>query len=62
MVEGRSYPVEVRYRPLTDEIVTGPDDDSFDDVEDNLPRAITAAVEECYQDAASKDMLTKRIF
>ena len=54
VVEGRSYPVEVRYRPLTEEIVTGSDDDSFDDVEDNLPRAITAAVEECYQDAASK--------
>ena len=54
VVEGRSYPVEVRYRPLTDEIVTGSDDDSFDDVEENLPRAITAAVEECYQDAASK--------
>lgn len=54
VVEGRSYPVEVRYRPITDQIVTGSDDDSFDDVEDNLPRAITAAVEECYQDAASK--------
>jgi len=54
VVEGRSYPVEVRYRPLTEEIVTGSDDDSFDDVEENLPRAITAAVEECYQDAASK--------
>lgn len=54
VAEGRSYPVEVRYRPLTEEIVTGSDDDSFDDVEDNLPRAITAAVEECYQDAASK--------
>ena len=46
VVEGRSYPVEVRYRPLTEEIVTGSDDDSFDDVEENLPRAITAAVEE----------------
>ncbi len=54
VVEGRSFPVEVRYRPLTDEIVTGSDDDSFDDVEENLPRAITAAVEECYQDAANK--------
>ncbi|MGL5252463.1 MAG: helicase-related protein, partial [Moraxella sp.] len=54
VVEGRSYPVEVRYRPLTDAIVTGSNDDSFDEVEENLPRAITAAVEECYQDAASK--------
>lgn len=54
VVEGRSYPVEVRYRPLTDEIVTGSDDDSFDDVEENLPRAITSAVEECYADATAK--------
>lgn len=54
VVEGRSYPVEVRYRPITAQIVTGSEDDSFDEVEDNLPRAITAAVEECYQDAASK--------
>ena len=54
VVEGRSYPVEVRYRPVTDDIVHSTDDDAFDEVEDNLPRAITAAVEECYADAASK--------
>ena len=54
VVEGRSYPVEVRYRPLTDEIVTSSDDDSFDEVEENLPRAVTAAVEECFADAAEK--------
>ena len=32
-VEGRSFPVEVRYRPLTDEPVTSSDDDSYDDFE-----------------------------
>lgn len=36
-VEGRSFPVEVRYRPLTDLPVTSSDDDSFDDFEENLP-------------------------
>ncbi len=53
-VEGRSYPVEVRYRPLTDAPVTSSDDDSFDEFEDNLPRAIVAAVEECFDDAVNK--------
>ncbi len=53
-VEGRSFPVEVRYRPLTDEPVTSSDDDSYDDFEENLPRAVVAAVEECFHDAQSK--------
>lgn len=53
-VEGRSFPVEVRYRPLTDEPVTSSDDDSYDDFEDNLPRAVVAAVEECFDDATAK--------
>nr|WP_317198803.1 ATP-dependent RNA helicase HrpA [uncultured Psychrobacter sp.] len=53
-VEGRSFPVEVRYRPLTDEPVTSSDDDSYDDFEENLPRAVVAAVEECFHDAHSK--------
>ncbi len=53
-VEGRSFPVEVRYRPLTDEPVTSSDDDSFDDFEENLPRAVVAAVEECFSDAQNK--------
>ena len=53
-VQGRSYPVEVRYRPLTDEPVTSSDDDSSDDFEENLPRAVVAAVEECFADADSK--------
>ncbi|MES1964666.1 ATP-dependent RNA helicase HrpA [Psychrobacter sp. AH5] len=53
-VEGRSFPVEVRYRPLTDEPVSSSDDDSYDDFEENLPRAVVAAVEECFNDAQSK--------
>lgn len=50
-VEGRSYPVEIRYRPLTDEIVKDYDDDAVDEIEDNLPRALTSAVAECFLDA-----------
>ena len=53
-VEGRSFPVETRYRPVSEMAVGGSEDDAFDDVEENLPRAVVAAVEECYQDAASK--------
>ncbi len=53
-VEGRSFPVEVRYRPLTDEPVNSSDEDSYDDFEENLPRAVVAAVEECFSDAQSK--------
>ncbi|WII96118.1 ATP-dependent RNA helicase HrpA [Moraxella haemolytica] len=53
-VEGRSYPVEIRYRPLTDQIVLSHDDDAFDEIEDALPRALTAAVTECFDDAAKK--------
>lgn len=54
VVEGHSYPVEVRYRPLTDMIIKSQDDDVFDDIEDNLPRALTAAVNECFDDARAK--------
>ncbi|MGO1513029.1 MAG: ATP-dependent RNA helicase HrpA [Psychrobacter sp.] len=53
-VEGRSFPVEVRFRPLTDEPVNSSDDDSYDDFEENLPRAVVAAVEECFSDAQGK--------
>ena len=47
-VEGRSFPVEVRYRPLTDEPVTSSDDDSYDDFEENhreqsLPQWMSAS-------------------
>ncbi|AWY21677.1 ATP-dependent RNA helicase HrpA [Moraxella bovis] len=53
-VEGRSYPVETRYRPLIDEIVKSHDDDAFDDMEDKLPRALTSAVAECFDDARTE--------
>ncbi len=53
-VEGRSYPVELRYRPISEMTIGGSDDDEFDDFEENLPRAVVAAVEECYQDAQEK--------
>ena len=53
-VEGRSYPVEVRYRPISEMTIGGSDDDEFDDFEENLPRAVVAAVEECLQDAQEK--------
>lgn len=53
-VEGRSFPVEVRYRPISDLPVGGSDDDEFDNFEENLPRAVVAAVEECYIDATNK--------
>ncbi|AOA59945.1 ATP-dependent RNA helicase HrpA [Acinetobacter larvae] len=53
-VEGRSYPVEVRYRPVSEMNIVGSDDDDFDDFEENLPRAVVQAVEECYQDAQAK--------
>ena len=53
-VEGRSFPVEVRYRPISEMSVGGSDDDEFDDFEENLPRAVVQAVEECFKDAESK--------
>lgn len=53
-VEGRSFPVEVRYRPITDLSIAGSDDDAFDDFEENLPRAVVQAVQECFADAEAK--------
>jgi len=53
-VEGRSFPVEVRYRPISDLNIAGSDDDEFDDFEENLPRAVVQAVEECFKDAEEK--------
>ncbi|MEB3767908.1 ATP-dependent RNA helicase HrpA [Acinetobacter sp. MD2] len=53
-VEGRSFPVEVRYRPISEMNIGGSDDDEFDDFEENLPRAVVQAVEECFADAAEK--------
>lgn len=53
-VEGRSFPVELRYRPISELNIGGSDDDEFDDFEENLPRAVVSAVEECFQDAQQK--------
>ncbi|MFB2537926.1 MULTISPECIES: ATP-dependent RNA helicase HrpA [unclassified Acinetobacter] len=53
-VEGRSYPVEVRYRPVSELSIHGSDDDDFDDFEENLPRAVVEAVKECFADADGK--------
>ena len=53
-VEGRSFPVEVRYRPISELNLVGSDDDEFDDFEENLPRAVVQAVEECFADAEAK--------
>lgn len=50
-VEGRSYPVEVVYRPISELSITGSDDDEFDAFEESLPRAVVQAVEECFADA-----------
>ena len=53
-VEGRSYPVEVVYRPISEMSISGSDDDEFDEFEDLLPRAVVQAVEECYANADAK--------
>lgn len=53
-VEGRSFPVELRYRPISEMSIGGSDDDEFDDFEENLPRAVVQAVEECFADAQEK--------
>ncbi|RKG50671.1 ATP-dependent RNA helicase HrpA [Acinetobacter cumulans] len=53
-VEGRSFPVELRYHPISELSIVGSDDDEFDDFEENLPRAVVSAVEECFQDAQTK--------
>ncbi|MCH7382832.1 ATP-dependent RNA helicase HrpA [Acinetobacter dispersus] len=53
-VEGRSFPVELRYRPISELSIVGSDDDEFDDFEENLPRAVVQAVEECFADAEAK--------
>ncbi len=34
-VEGRSFPVELRYRPVSEMSIVGSDDDEFDDFEEN---------------------------
>lgn len=46
-VEGRSYPVEVLYRPMSADAVQSDEDEGFDEVEEAIPRAVLSAVEEC---------------
>ncbi|HEX5276654.1 MAG TPA: ATP-dependent RNA helicase HrpA [Fluviicoccus sp.] len=48
-VEGRTFPVELLYRPISEEPVKSDEDDSFEQLEDALPRAVLAAVEECVE-------------
>lgn len=44
----------MRYRPISEMNIGGSDDDEFDDFEENLPRAVVQAVEECFADAEEK--------
>ena len=47
VVQGRSYPVEMLYRPIALEAAASSEDEGFDDIEEAIPRAVVAAVEEC---------------
>lgn len=50
LVEGRTYPVEVVYLPIsTDEknTVSSDEDEGFDEIEEAIPRAVLAAVDAC---------------
>lgn len=49
LVEGRTYPVEVLYRPLSADVVTSDEDEGFDEIEEAIPRAVLSAVEECLE-------------
>lgn len=56
VVEGRSYPVEIRYRSLLDHYLSGSDDDEFDQLEEDMPTAVLLAVQECLADANQKGL------
>ena len=47
VVEGRSYPVEIRYRPVLVEAAQSSEDDGYDLIEEAIPRAVVEAVDEC---------------
>lgn len=49
LVEGRTYPVEVLYRPLSTDVVASDEDEGFDEIEEAIPRAVLTAVEECLE-------------
>jgi len=48
-VEGRTFPVEVRYRPMAEESVQSDEDEGFEQLEEAMPRAVVNAVEECIE-------------
>ncbi|MDQ8037156.1 MAG: ATP-dependent RNA helicase HrpA, partial [Pedobacter sp.] len=56
LVEGRTYPVEVLYRPISEDAVGSDEDEGFDEIEEAIPRAVLAAVDEClaHEKAAGK--------
>lgn len=47
-VSGRTYPVDIRYRPVTSK--THPDDEEADETSDDLQHSILDAVDELYRD------------
>lgn len=55
-VEGRSYPIQTLYRPIYDNAknIIGSDDDDYDDLQDELPKALANAIDECISDARQK--------
>jgi ATP-dependent helicase HrpA len=61
-VEGRSYPVELRYRPISDLPVGGSDDDEFDNFEENLPRAVLLRLKNVIKTRPIKAIRKKPIF
>lgn len=56
LVEGRTWPVEVLYRSIAEEAVGSDEDEGFDEIEEAIPRAVLAAVDEClaHEKAAGK--------
>ena len=53
-VQGRTFPVEVLYRPIMSDQVVSDEDDAFEDLEEALPRAVVNAVEECVEHSRTK--------
>ncbi len=49
VVEGRSYPVEMRYSPVSLDAAASSEDDGFELIEEAIPRAVVEAVEACLQ-------------
>ena len=56
-VEGRTYPVEVLYRPISSESVNSDEDEAFEALEEALPRAVVNAVEECIEHSRTQGKL-----